>query len=80
MKNREIEVKFLEIDKEALVKKLAELEVKIDAVYKSAEKTRKYFLWTLIISAVFVILPLVGLMLIIPQFTETLNVVGDLDL
>ena len=63
-----------------ILKKLEEQAQKIEKIFISVEKTRKYFLWTLIISAVFVILPLVGLMLIIPQFTETLNVVGDLDL
>jgi len=37
-------------------------------IYKSAEKTRKYFMWTLIISLVMFILPLIGLMFVIPKF------------
>ena len=54
-------------------KKLVELETKIDAVYKSAEKTRKYFMWTLIASAVVFILPLVGLIFVIPQFINSVG-------
>ena len=45
---------------------------KLDAIYTSVEKMRKYFLWTLIISVVVIILPLIGLVFIIPQFLNTL--------
>ena len=61
-----------------VLKKLAELEQKIDAVYKSAEKTRKYFMWTLIISVVLFVLPLVALIFVIPQFLNAVG--GNLDL
>ena len=37
-------------------------------IYKSAEKTRKYFMWTLIISLVMFFLPLIGLLFVIPKF------------
>jgi type IV secretory pathway component VirB8 len=53
--------------------KLAELEAKIDAIYISVEKTRKYFLTTLIISVVMFVLPLIGLALAIPVFLKTLS-------
>jgi len=56
-----------------ILKKLTELEAKVDKVYKSAEKTRKYFLWTIIGSVVLFILPLIGLIFVIPQF---LNAIG----
>ena len=58
---------------EDILKKLAELETKIDAVYKSAEKTRKYFLWTIIGSIALVVLPLIALMFIIPQLIDTIS-------
>lgn len=61
-----------------VLKKLAELEQKVDAVYKSAEKTRKYFMWTLILSVVLFILPLIALIFVIPQFLDALG--GNLDL
>lgn len=60
------------------MKKLTELEAKVDAVYKSAEKTRKYFLLTLILSVVLFVLPLVGLIFIIPQFLSALGPNMDL--
>jgi len=61
-----------------VLKKLAEIEAKVDAVYKSAEKTRKYFMWTLIISVVLFVLPLIALVFVIPQFITALS--GNLDL
>jgi hypothetical protein len=59
-----------------LAKKIDELEKKIDAVYKSAEKTRKYFMWTLIISIVVIVLPMIGLAFLIPYYLKTLNLGG----
>ncbi len=56
-----------------ILKKLAELEAKVDAVYKSAEKTRKYFMWTLILSVVFFVLPLIALIFVIPQFISSIG-------
>lgn len=57
---------------ETVLKKLAEQEQKIDAIYASVEKTRKYFLWTLITSLAFFVLPLIGLTFAIPFFLNTL--------
>ena len=58
---------------EELLKKLEEQQVKIDAMYVSVEKLRKYFLWTLIITAVTIVLPLVALMFILPSVMSTLT-------
>jgi len=54
-----------------ILKKLEESEQKIDEIYKSVEKTRKYFLWTLIITLAVFILPLIALMFVIPSFLST---------
>lgn len=54
-----------------IYKKITEQDAKLDAIYRSAEKTRAYFKWTLIVSVVFFVLPLVGLLFIIPQFMST---------
>lgn len=51
--------------------KLAEMEKKIDAIYVSVEKTRKYFLWTLIITVALFVLPLIGLIFVIPAFISS---------
>ena len=47
------------------------LEKKIDAIYVSAEKTRKYFLGTIIVTIVAFVLPLIGLAFAIPSFLST---------
>ena len=52
---------------------LVEQQKKIDAIYVSVEKTRKYFLWTLIITLVLFFLPLIGLLFAIPAFLNTLG-------
>lgn len=49
-------------------KRLSELEQKVDAIYISVEKTRKYFFWTLITTLVVLILPLIGLLFALPSF------------
>ena len=37
-------------------------------IYISAEKTRKYFMWTFILSIAFFVLPLIGVLLMMPRF------------
>ena len=39
--------------------------------YESAEKTRKYFLYTAIATVLMFILPIIGLILIIPMFLNS---------
>ena len=53
--------------------RLAALEQKIDAIYESTEKTRKYLQWTLIITIALVVLPTLGLMFAIPSFVSNYN-------
>jgi hypothetical protein len=53
--------------------RLEAIEKKLDAVYKSAETTRKYFLWVVIISVALFILPLIGLLFAIPSALSTYN-------
>jgi hypothetical protein len=50
---------------------LEEQQKKLDAIYASVEKTRKYFLWTLIITIVLFVLPLIAMMFAIPSFINT---------
>ena len=44
---------------------------KIDAIYKSVEKTRKYILIVTIATVVVFVLPLIGLMFAIPSFISS---------
>jgi len=55
---------------------LAALEAKLDAIYVSTEKTRKYFLWTMYITIALFVLPLIGLAFALPAFMT--NYVGQL--
>lgn len=59
---------------EDLKKRFEELEKKVEAIFVSVEKTRKYFFWTLVISVAVVVLPAIGLIFVIPQFLSTLDV------
>lgn len=59
-----------------LEKKLQQLESKIDAAYRSAERTRRMFMWTLIISVATIMLPLLGLIILIPLYVQTLEIGG----
>lgn len=54
-----------------LLQRLDALEKKLDATYRSAEKTRSYFMWTLIVTAVAFVLPFIGLLFAIPSFLAT---------
>lgn len=47
------------------------IEKKIDAIYITVEKTRKYFFWTMIITVGAVVIPLIGLAFAIPSFINT---------
>ena len=57
--------------------RLDKIEAKIDAVFKSAETTRKYIKWTGIITIVLFVLPLIGLLFVAPSFigdyTKSIN-------
>lgn len=56
---------------EDLQKRIEEQGVKIDAIYKSVEKTRKYFLTIIWITVIAVVLPIIGLIFAIPSFLST---------
>lgn len=56
-----------------ILRKLEEQERKIEAIYVSVEKTRKYFLWTLVGTVVVFVLPLVGILFAIPWLLGTLS-------
>lgn len=61
-----------------LKNKIEEQSIKIDAIYKSVEKTRKYFLVIIWITVIAVVLPLVGLFFAIPSFLSTYSDINNL--
>ena len=46
--------------------RLTALEQKLEMTYKSTEKTRKYILSMLIVTVVTVVLPIIGLVFVLP--------------
>ena len=62
-----------------VAERLAVLEQKVDAMYSSVEKLRKYFLWTGIITVVLFVVPLIGLAFAIPSFINSYANLGNFD-
>jgi len=52
-------------------KKLEEMEMKLNAIFISVEKTRKYFQIVTWITIALVVLPAIGLLFAIPAFLNT---------
>ncbi len=61
-----------------VLRKLEEQDKKLDAIYKSVERGRKYFLWTLIITIALIVLPAIGLFFAIPALLKTLGAYSTL--
>ncbi|MFA5994323.1 MAG: hypothetical protein WC823_05180 [Parcubacteria group bacterium] len=56
-----------------ILKKLEEQDQKIEAIWRSVEKTRKYFLATIIATVVMTVVPMIGLAIAIPFFLDTFS-------
>jgi len=54
-----------------LQKRLDEQDARLEAIYVSVEKTRKYFLIIMWITIALVVLPAIGLVFAIPAFIDT---------
>ncbi len=59
------------MDLSAIEKELREQRALIESIYVSAEKTRKYFLWTMWGTVIVFVLPLIALAFVIPSFMST---------
>ncbi|TSC85835.1 MAG: Uncharacterized protein G01um10148_743 [Parcubacteria group bacterium Gr01-1014_8] len=57
--------------------RLDALEKKIDAIYVSVEKTRKYLLVTAVVTLALIVLPALGLVFAIPSFMSTYGSMMD---
>jgi len=53
-------------------KKLTDLENKIDNVYITVEKTRKYIWWTMIVTIAVIIIPIIAIIFVIPSFLNSI--------
>ena len=54
-----------------IIQKLKEQDEKINKIYISVEKTRKYMLWTGIITVAFIVIPLIAMMFVLPSFISS---------
>lgn len=57
-----------------------ELSIKVEAIYKSVEKTRRYIQWTVWITIAMVVLPAVLLAFAIPAMIDSLSGFSSLTL
>lgn len=55
-----------------LSQRLDAQDEKLEAISVSVEKTRKYFQWTLIATIITFVLPLIGIVAILPWFMSTM--------
>jgi hypothetical protein len=56
-----------------ILEKIKEHDKKLDEIYQSVEKMRKYFLWTLIVTVATIVLPLIALIFILPWFLNIIT-------
>lgn len=61
----------MDIMEDTIKRQLDEQDELLRRIYISVEKTRKYFMWTLIITVVIFIFPLIGLVFVLPKFLST---------
>lgn len=61
-----------------ILNRLQKNEEKLEKIFISVEKMRRYFLWTLIITVALVLLPAVGLVFAIPKFMSTYSQIGGI--
>ena len=53
---------------QAILAQTQQNQLLLEKIYASAEKTRKMFMWTLILTIVTILLPMIGLIFAIPFF------------
>ena len=58
---------------EEIEKRLVEQRILIEKIYDSVEKTRKYFMWSLIITVFFLVVPLVVAVIAVPFLLTSIS-------
>lgn len=56
-----------------LYKKIEDLEVKINEIYQTLQSAKKIFKWSLIITVLLFVLPLIVLMFILPSMINSIT-------
>ena len=68
------------MEETALVARLDAIEKKVDAIFISSEKTRKYFQMIIVVSVIAFVLPLIGLLFAIPSFLSSYSSISSMGL
>ncbi len=68
------------MNEQEILDKIEEQSKKIDEIYVSVEKTRKYFLIIIVVSVIGFLLPLIGMMFVIPSFLSSYTDISSLGL
>ncbi len=63
------------MEHEEILNRLESQKEKLDEVFKSVEKTRKYFLIIIWISIIVFVLPLIGMMFAVPSFLDSYSAI-----
>jgi CHASE3 domain sensor protein len=58
---------------EEIFRKIEAQDKKLEEIHRSIEKMRKYFLWTLVITIIVIIIPIIGIIILIPNLIGTIN-------
>ena len=58
-----------------ILKKIDEMNAKIDDMQRIVQRLNNYFKWTAIITVALFVLPLIGLLFAIPSYLSTLNTI-----
>ena len=69
---------FLNIMENEILELVKKNEEKLEKIYISTEKTRKYIFWTMMITVIFLVLPIIGLVVAIPSFMSTYSSVSSI--
>jgi len=56
---------------ESVREQIEENARRLDAIYESVEKTRKYFVVSMIVSIAMVVIPLIAAVILIPMFLDS---------
>jgi hypothetical protein len=58
---------------EQLYKKIEDLDLKINEIYKTIQTAKKMFIWSVVITVLLFIIPLIILMFVLPSMLSTLT-------
>ena len=61
------------MDDEKILKQFAEQKAELDIIQKDVKRIKSYFFWTAVVSIVLFIVPLIGLVIVIPFYLQTIT-------